>query len=153
MTLYAGHDRVMYALMRALDIYDPFALRGPPLGAALMFELHQDSLQQRELVKIFYRNDTQVEPEELKVPDCGDPCTLSDFVEKAKDFIPIDYEKECQVSNQMALVSAFVPQEPHPGTNSWLYVLGVAGVAAAACVAIAMTLFVSARKSKHYFPV
>jgi len=62
--------------------------------------------------KIFYRNDTQVEPQEMKVPGCGDPCTLPDFIQTTKNLIPIDYEKECRVGNQMALMTyAFIPED------------------------------------------
>jgi lysosomal acid phosphatase len=155
--LFAGHDRVMYALMRALDIYDPFALTPPPYGAALMFELHQDSQLQRELVKIFYRNDTRAEPQELKLPTCADPCTLPDFVEMTKDLIPIDYEKECQVSGKMVLKSGLYAGDdssgPQVSSSSWVYVVGVVGAAAAVCLVVAIGIFVNARKSKDYVPI
>ncbi|CAG7722250.1 unnamed protein product [Allacma fusca] len=63
----------------------------------------QNGRQREEHVKIFYRNDTQREPQELKLPGCGHPCFLSNFLKNTQSLIPVDYESECQVRSPVLL--------------------------------------------------
>lgn len=49
--------------------------------------------------QLFYFNNTIVnEPHRLDVPNCKSPCTLLNFEEVTKKYIPLDWEKECKNS-------------------------------------------------------
>lgn len=92
--LFSGHDITISVIWRTFG-FEEFIL--PSFGASLIWELHRD--MQGYFVKMFYQNNTeQVEPYELRIPKCSSPCSLSTLYAITEDVRPIDWEKECQIS-------------------------------------------------------
>ncbi|XP_043213498.1 prostatic acid phosphatase-like [Amphibalanus amphitrite] len=68
--MYSGHDSDVAALLGALGVYNGIA---PPLASCVIVELHRDA-SGAFFVELFYRNDTAVEPYQLRLPNCTGRC-------------------------------------------------------------------------------
>ncbi|RUS79984.1 hypothetical protein EGW08_012249, partial [Elysia chlorotica] len=92
--MYSAHDTTVAALLSALHAFD----RHQPIYRALvMVELHE--INSEFVVKVFYKNDTALEPYLLTPKGCSDPCPLFDLIEVTKDTVPDDWDEECQASS------------------------------------------------------
>ncbi|KAL7831280.1 hypothetical protein SRHO_G00307830 [Serrasalmus rhombeus] len=94
MIMYSAHDTTIVALQQALDVFNGLQ---PPYASCHIFELHQDN--ESFSVEMFYRNDSSVdEPYPLTLPGCAQRCPLRDFIRLTRSVIPVDWDKECQLS-------------------------------------------------------
>ncbi|XP_036439854.1 lysosomal acid phosphatase [Colossoma macropomum] len=94
MIMYSAHDTTIVALQQALDVFNGVQ---PPYASCHIFELHQDN--ESFSVEMFYRNDSSVdEPYPLTLPGCAQRCPLQDFIRLTRSVIPVDWDKECQLS-------------------------------------------------------
>ncbi|XP_067125391.1 testicular acid phosphatase homolog [Centruroides vittatus] len=97
---YFTHDANIAVLMNALKIFNRQA---PPFCATVLMELHK--FGNCTCVKVFYSNATNPESGQQRVhlmtlPDCGlECCPLDIFVAITRPLVPVDWEKECQLSN------------------------------------------------------
>ncbi|XP_023219527.1 lysosomal acid phosphatase-like [Centruroides sculpturatus] len=97
---YFTHDANIAVLLNALKIFNG---RAPPFCATVLIELHK--MPDASCVKVFYSNATDPESGEQRVhlmtlPDCGlDCCPLPTFTDITRPLVPVDWEKECRLSN------------------------------------------------------
>ncbi|CAG9855257.1 unnamed protein product [Phyllotreta striolata] len=88
--LYSAHDLTLVHILRSLELIDVLK---PDFGAALIFELYSDGE-----IKINYRNAWDG-VSEIMSSKCSTPCNIEHFKESYKNFLPLDYNKECQLDN------------------------------------------------------
>ena len=89
--MYSGHDSDVAALLGTLGVYNGIA---PPLASCVIFELHRDT-SGSFFVKLFYRNDTTVEPYPLRLPNCTGLCPWEAFRDLTAPVRPTDGAAEC----------------------------------------------------------
>ncbi|KAL7643593.1 UNVERIFIED_CONTAM: hypothetical protein RMT77_005576 [Armadillidium vulgare] len=92
MFMYSYNGLNIATMLKAMGVFNGIVVS---YTSSLIFELHQTD--KNYFVKALYQNDTtfQNPPLELTLPDCSLECPLSDFINLLKDFIPMDWEKEC----------------------------------------------------------
>ncbi|XP_015588094.1 prostatic acid phosphatase isoform X2 [Cephus cinctus] len=96
--LYSAHDITLVNVLRTMGFTNE--LFKPDYGAALIFELHLVNGGQSHEVKVLYLNSTQtMEPHRMSIPGCEDPCLLDNLIKILKPVIPVDWDKECILSN------------------------------------------------------
>lgn len=91
MYMYSAHDSTVATVLAAMTVYNKLM---PPYASVVMVELHE--IHNDYVVKVFYRNDTSVKPYELILDDCNSPCILDSFIMAVAEFIPNDWDAECQ---------------------------------------------------------
>ncbi|KAL2719342.1 putative acid phosphatase 5 isoform X2 [Vespula squamosa] len=90
---YSVHDVTLVNLLRTMGFTNELFL--PEYGATIIFELHSYSDEERE-VKVSYLNNTKsIKPHSLNIPNCKQPCLLSNLLNVWKDVIPTDWDNEC----------------------------------------------------------
>ncbi|ODM94066.1 Lysosomal acid phosphatase [Orchesella cincta] len=93
MYFYSGHDHCISVVLDTLEMYDK---KRPPFASALLLELHQSPDDSQEFyIEIYYRNDTYRDAYKLDIPNCGEPCRLTEFSKLLDPFIPTDWNQEC----------------------------------------------------------
>ncbi|XP_071942877.1 testicular acid phosphatase homolog isoform X2 [Antedon mediterranea] len=90
--MYSGHDTTLVPLSMALGIYDGAP---PPPATCLGVELWNDS-QNEYYVKIWYRNDSTVDPYIMSLPTCTDLCPLDEFKRILTNVLPGDIRDSCR---------------------------------------------------------
>jgi len=93
-TAYAGHDRIVYALLVTLGVWDFDEKDMPPVASALILELYGEE-EDHQYLKLWYRKGTSSTPKRLEIPTCGPECSFSTFLKLFKDLVPEDFEAEC----------------------------------------------------------
>ncbi|KAM4705786.1 prostatic acid phosphatase [Rhinophrynus dorsalis] len=88
--MYSAHDTTIAALQMALNVSNR---KMPPYAACHFFELYHEDGQYN--IKMFYRNDSSVEPHPLILPGCTLSCPLEKFIELTSPVIAPDWKKEC----------------------------------------------------------
>ncbi|CAH2318917.1 testicular acid phosphatase homolog [Pelobates cultripes] len=96
MVMYSAHDSTIIALQAALRVYNGIH---PPYASCHIFEFYKEH-DGTYSVSMFYRNDSSKDPYELGLPGCTSPCPLEHFTQLTAPFIPQDWRKECQVTEQ-----------------------------------------------------
>jgi len=99
--VYSAHDDTVAPLLAALKVYNN---KAPPYASAVMLELWENE-KKRPVVRIFYRNDTSINPEEplfLTIPGCQADCPWADFLKLTRPSIPLNYLKECALPHGSA---------------------------------------------------
>jgi len=92
--VYSGHDTTLAALLNTLGVYNNIL---PPYASCVMVELHGTETEpDLDFLKFYYMNDTKEFPYELKIPDCGTPCTLKRLKELKNHLMIEDWHKECK---------------------------------------------------------
>ncbi|XP_055630394.1 lysosomal acid phosphatase isoform X2 [Toxorhynchites rutilus septentrionalis] len=96
--VYSGHDVTLVNLMRALNIIDQSTGK-PDFSAAIVFELHYSITfdDDFEVKLLYYFNSEDKYPKELRVPNCGDPCSLTKFSQLMESVYVKNYEELCQL--------------------------------------------------------
>jgi hypothetical protein len=99
--LYSTHDTMLAVLMHALNVFNNEFI---PFSASLLFELHQNELNNNYFVRIYYYNETltQTYPYLLSLPNCDylTDCPLDKFFSLTKELIPEDWDKECGIEDK-----------------------------------------------------
>ncbi|XP_063978490.1 venom acid phosphatase Acph-1-like isoform X2 [Diachasmimorpha longicaudata] len=91
--MYSGEDRNVMALLQNLGAWSPHILQQ---GAAIIFEVYNNSNSLENTIKMFYLTDVnsyKLTP--IKLTDCGEYCPLTKFGNILKDIIPIDERSIC----------------------------------------------------------
>lgn len=115
---YSTHDTLIVAVLQALDLYSGTP---PSYGSSLLFELHR--IDNKYFVHLFYANVTPVLTySQLGLRNCRSTqtesfCELNRFVESVSQFIPNDWEKECQSSGRL-MVNLAVTEEIGGGMSA-----------------------------------
>ncbi|XP_047362325.1 lysosomal acid phosphatase-like [Vespa velutina] len=90
---YSVHDVTLVNLLRTMGFTNELFF--PEYGATIIFELHSYSEKERA-VKVFYLNSTEsIKPHFLNIPNCEQPCLLSNLLKVWKDVIPVNWDNEC----------------------------------------------------------
>lgn len=90
--MYSGHNFTVMQLLAARKVFNNAV---PPYASMAMVELHE--IQGEHVVKFYYKNETTSEPYELFPEGCSSPpCTLYSFKMATADFIPYNWDVECQ---------------------------------------------------------
>lgn len=75
----SGHDTTSSIALGTLGVFDT---QFPPYASAAIFELHKDKVKKDEhVVRVFFRNSTEVPPHEFQIPGCQYPCPFPKFKE------------------------------------------------------------------------
>lgn len=91
--MYSAHDETIANMLMTLNVFEPHC---PPYAAAILIELRANPKNQY-FVTISYKNTTD-EPLLLTLPGCIALCPLDQFIALTKDVIPVDWEKECEMT-------------------------------------------------------
>lgn len=93
--VYSAHDTTVANMLNTLGLLKPLGYHNPPFAATVMIELRQ--FLDRFNVQVFYKNST-AEPKPLNIPGCGTSCPLNQFVMIYRSLVPLDWDRECQLS-------------------------------------------------------
>ncbi|BFY98825.1 hypothetical protein BsWGS_01866 [Bradybaena similaris] len=102
--MYSAHDTTVASLLSAMKVFDS---QSPIYTALVIVELH--SVNNTTEVRVLYKNDTDREPYELAVPDCGSPCTLEKFKEVTAVNIPSNWTAECVAKSEQSSITSLTP--------------------------------------------
>ncbi|XP_044741781.1 lysosomal acid phosphatase-like [Chrysoperla carnea] len=92
--LYSAHDITLVHVFRTLGFEDLFK---PEYGATLIFELSNIINNTDSEVNLKFFNTTeQMKPTFLKIPKCGEPCFLNNFVKLMTPSVPAEFDEECE---------------------------------------------------------
>lgn len=96
--IYSAHDVTLVNLMRALGVVDQ-ATGKPDFSATLVAELHHSITfdDDFELKFVYYFNSEDKYPKELRIPNCGDPCSLTRFSQLMESVHLKSYDEMCQL--------------------------------------------------------
>lgn len=122
--VYSGHDVTLVNVMRALDIIEQTS-RKPDYSSALHFELHQNpniaddfevKVRSRSLdefksrlfsintefvndiyLQIFYSISSEADLQQINIPNCDSPCSLTKFEEAVQPIVIRDYNQTCSI--------------------------------------------------------
>ncbi|XKL68198.1 hypothetical protein PGB90_003689 [Kerria lacca] len=95
---YSGHDWSIFTIMKSLLVHkDHF----PPYGASILFELREKT--NKYFVTVFYKNSTNTSPHLLQIRHCKPPCKLKNFLRITRNLIPLDWESECQLKDNVTV--------------------------------------------------
>ncbi|CAL8098910.1 unnamed protein product [Orchesella dallaii] len=97
MYFFSGHDHCISGVLDTLQMYDK---KRPPFASALLLELHQEQDSQEFYIEIYYRNDTDQDAYRMSIPNCKEPCSLTEFSKLLDPFIPTDWSQECQLPSE-----------------------------------------------------
>ncbi|KAH6939485.1 hypothetical protein HPB50_018570 [Hyalomma asiaticum] len=98
--MYSTHDTEISAILDALGVFDGHA---PPYCSALLLELWKDGPSNFS-VRGFTLNAFNLKPQPLHFPGCdGEFCTLEEFLNLAKMYIPDDWQRECGLQRSFFL--------------------------------------------------
>lgn len=98
--MYSTHDTEISAILDALGVFDG---RAPPYCSALLLELWKDGPSNFS-VRGFTLNAFNLKPQPLHFPGCdGEFCTLEEFLNLAKMYIPDDWQRECGLQRSFFL--------------------------------------------------
>ncbi|XP_068165181.1 lysosomal acid phosphatase [Antennarius striatus] len=96
MVMLSAHDSTVIALHASLNVLSGLQ---PPYASCQIFELYRDDNGSAS-VKMFYRNDTTVEPYPQQLPNCSFDCPIEEFKRITKLSISDDRDKECQLPSE-----------------------------------------------------
>ena len=89
--MYSGHDTTITYVLNTLGVSNGLA---PPYASLVMFKLlNLDGWK----VRIFYRNDTNLDPYVLTIPGCHELCPLDLFKQLTITVRPENWVADCQV--------------------------------------------------------
>ncbi|XP_011503445.1 PREDICTED: prostatic acid phosphatase-like isoform X2 [Ceratosolen solmsi marchali] len=91
--IYSAHDETIANMLMTLNLFDPHC---PPYTATLLLELRINTKNEH----IFYKNSSK-EPTLLTLPGCTAACSLNQFILLTKDVIPVNWERECLMNNEI----------------------------------------------------
>ncbi|OXA61492.1 prostatic acid phosphatase [Folsomia candida] len=94
MLLYSAHDSTLSRIMNTIGVFHP---HNPPYASSLLVELH---FEDDHFVKVYYRNETDRAPYQLKIPGCSLTCRLSDLITLTEHLIPRDLKEECSLDEE-----------------------------------------------------
>jgi len=88
---YGTHDKIIAAILGALDIFDPIL---PGFASCVIVETHKLN-DEKYGVKFLYRNTTSNMAYTLQLPGCDVICPYETFAERVEMYIPNDWNKQC----------------------------------------------------------
>jgi len=93
--MFSAHDTTVSTFLNSLDIYNMI----PPTYASLvLIDLLKNETSGQNLVRISFKNTTDLEPYVLTIPGCEPLCPIEQFIRLAKPIIPEDWDAECRAS-------------------------------------------------------
>lgn len=84
--LYSSHDTTIIGILGACNVWNSKAL--PECGSSVIFELRQDRKTGEYGVQLYFRNESESEPQLLTIPGCKSFCPLSEFKEALSNHFP-----------------------------------------------------------------
>ncbi len=104
MNMYSAHDTTISSLLNGLGIFDP--VTAPPYASCVMVELlkprgDSDLSVDNRFVRIYYRNDSRLEPRLLTLPGCDATCPLEKFDALTKPIRPANWKRECRSASEL----------------------------------------------------
>jgi len=102
--MYGGHDSTISNILSTLKVWES---QVPGYGITILFELLLDHKTNQYGVEIYLRNDTNVEPYKLTIPQCEEFCPLDKLVKLTVPVIPVNWDEECKTDDP-----EFVPPPP-----------------------------------------
>lgn len=67
----------------------------PGYGATTVFELHETLGSDMEVRMVHYANTDQREATPVEIPNCGNPCSLTNFERSVSGMLLDDYDRQC----------------------------------------------------------
>ncbi|XP_055594300.1 lysosomal acid phosphatase-like isoform X1 [Uranotaenia lowii] len=94
---YSAHDAALSNLCNTLGL-ESLVKKRAEYGATVVFELYETLGNDMEVRIIYYPTTSTKVPVQIDIPNCGKPCSLTNFERSVKHWLLNDYDEACKIS-------------------------------------------------------